>query len=201
MKVNDITGSVFARLSVLRRSVNNSQGRSSWLCRCDCGKEITVLGTHLISGNTKSCGCLKRGPMADCRYTAEYIAWRDAIQRCYNPKIKRYKDYGGRGIRMCNEWRDDFRSFLSHIGKKPVKSLTLDRIDTNGDYEPGNVRWATKATQSRNRRCNKLDIDKARAIRERYANGESYGCIADAYGVSLGTIYEVVQHKTWSEAK
>jgi hypothetical protein len=112
-------------------------------------------------GLVKSCGCLNselaanRKRTHDKTGTVEWVAWCHAKQRCSDPGDKRWLDYGGRGIHVCDEWRDDFPAFLAHIGKKPSRHHSIDRIDVNGDYEPGNVRWATKIQQANNCRNNR----------------------------------------------
>jgi hypothetical protein len=111
-----------------------------------------------MRGLTRSCGCLRREAsrgrkIRHGRYrTPEYVSWASAKQRCHNPKYAAFHLYGGRGIRMSDEWRADFAAFLAHIGPRPTKAHSLDRIDTDGNYEPGNVRWATAEEQANNRR-------------------------------------------------
>lgn len=130
--------------------------QSLWNCRCDCGQMTVVYYCALISGNTKSCGCLRGehhgesyGENRNRRVSREYKAWSHAKARCYNPRDAKYKHYGGRGIRMCDEWRDSFLAFLKYMGRRPPKT-SLDRINVHGDYEPGNCRWATAKQQSNN---------------------------------------------------
>lgn len=123
-------------------------------CRCVCGTERDVFIGNLRKGLSKSCGCIgfytqrTHGMHA----STEYSTWRHIQQRCYNPKNKAWDNYGGRGIRVCQEWRDSFEAFYAHVGPRPSKDLTLDRINNDGHYEPGNVRWATWQQQHANKR-------------------------------------------------
>jgi hypothetical protein len=136
--------------------------------RCDCGVEKPVWRNSLAAGLTKSCGCLSRDTHRQLRKarawldqtthgesrppTVEWKAWDSMKDRCRNPNNKRWKDYGGRGIAVCHEWRDSYPAFLAHVGRRPSPAHSLDRIDNDGNYEPGNVRWATLEEQNRNRR-------------------------------------------------
>ncbi len=134
------------------------RGSLLWLCRCDCGVERIVAGNNLKSGNTKSCGCLNRQLVADRSTThggcgtLEYTSWAMAKRRCLNPNSGHFHYYGGRGIKFLF---DNFEEFLAHIGPKPGKEYSLDRIDNSGNYEYGNVRWATQKNQCRNKRNNR----------------------------------------------
>lgn len=160
----DLTGIKYARLLVLSRAVKSSGHHVKWRCRCDCGKIKIVAGSDLTTGNTKSCGCLRRevtanksithGHRIGRNTTPEYQSWVHAKERCNNNKHKRYKDYGGRGISMCKKWADDFESFLTDMGPRP-KGTSLDRINNDGDYEPTNCRWATRKVQNNNKRRRK----------------------------------------------
>lgn len=153
-----LTGQTFGRLTVLKRLGKNSVGNYKWQCLCSCGNEAVVDGGNLTSGTTRSCGCLladtntKHGfsPRSGKRIT--YQSWDAMIQRTTNPNNQAYSYYGGRGITVCSEWRQDFRRFLADMGERPSPEMTLDRIDPNGNYEPGNVRWADRSTQRLNQR-------------------------------------------------
>ena len=140
--------------------VPNQGSRTRWRCRCDCGNETEVLGVHITRGTIKSCGCFRaesktvHGHYAD-GLAKEYRTWRGMIDRCSNPLDKRYKYYGARGITVCQDWMV-FENFLRDVGPSPNASLSIDRIDNDGNYEPGNVRWATAITQMNNRRVNRL---------------------------------------------
>ena len=152
-----LEGQRFGRLTVLSRSINNTHRHSRWLCLCECGTEKIVAIGHLRTGGVKSCGCLRREVVTNTKtkhggaYSSEYTSWAGMFQRCTNPKNQDYADYGGRGIQVWKAWKD-FRNFLKDVGPKPSPKLSLDRINNEGNYEPGNVRWATQAQQVRNSR-------------------------------------------------
>lgn len=160
----------FGRLTVIRFDHSSLHGESYWLCKCQCGKETIVRFSKLKSGRTKSCGCghpkAKPKPIKiDHRYHPDslrilypriYRIWQGMKSRCYYQKNKFYRIYGGRGIRVCNEWRTEFGLFCEWALKHDyADNLTIDRIDVNGNYEPSNCRWITNAEQQRNRRNNK----------------------------------------------
>lgn len=159
----DLTGQRFGRLVVIRRAGVDTQGCATWLCRCDDGPSVTVSGVMLRRGNTKSCGCLHREALVGRNTTHGltghplYRTWVTMHQRCENRRNKKFPDYGGRGISVCGAWSGPFgfASFLAHVSQLPhygESGRSLDRVDNDGDYEPGNVRWATAAEQTRNRR-------------------------------------------------
>lgn len=149
----NLQGKRFGMLLVLSRegSTRNGQGTApTWRALCDCGGEIVATGPNLKKGSTLSCGCLrqKHGMFG----TPEYSAWIRMIQRCTNPAVPNYPSYGGRGITVCVQWRENFTAFLADMGRRPAPGYSLDRIDNNGNYEPSNCRWATAKQQARNKR-------------------------------------------------
>lgn len=155
-RVRDLTGHRVARLTALEYAGNDKQGNALWRCSCDCGRTSLVRSYALRVGRIKSCGCWesrrerrKHGQAAP--QSPEYKAWSSAVQRCTNPRHPSYRNYGGRGVRICEEWRRSFVAFFNHMGPRPP-GLTLDRIDNDGHYEPGNCRWTTYTEQIRNRR-------------------------------------------------
>lgn len=155
----DRTGVRYGRLVVQGRA--GKQGtKLLWKCRCDCGGGIVVTGNSLTTGNTKSCGCASRDAvigrnkaMAKHGLTnsPEFYVWQGAKRRCYGAKSPNYPRYGGRGIKMCDRWRDSFINFYADMGPRPSPRHQLDRINNDGDYEPGNCRWAMPHTQAINR--------------------------------------------------
>jgi hypothetical protein len=159
MSVVDLTGLRFGRVVVLARAGRVGVRRDArWRCRCDCGTETVIRADRLRDGTTRSCGCLHR-PHGEAHGrgvlpgTVEYRTWEDMITRCTNPRTKGWPHYGGRGITVCDRWRDRFAAFLADMGRRPSPAHSLDRFPNNdGNYEPGNCRWATWSEQMRNRR-------------------------------------------------
>lgn len=158
----DMVGKRFGMLTCVQRTGSDRDGNAAWLFVCDCGIFKVIVGYSVRKGDSTSCGCRARaltsrraashGAAKPRKRTPEYRAWTAMKTRCYNPKADSYMDYGGRGIGVCDEWRSSFAAFLAHVGRRPGDGWSLDRIDTERDYEPGNVRWATSTEQANNRR-------------------------------------------------
>lgn len=176
MKLIDISGQKFGRLTVLHKLPPRDNGGSNWLCRCECGAEFTAIGSNIRKGDTRSCGCLaaewskhlgsnkefiskraaavtlhghkRRGGM-----TAEYRTWLGIKRRCHDVGYKDYANWGGRGIAVCERWDESFECFLADMGPRPP-GHSIDRINPQGDYSPENCRWATAQQQGETKRSN-----------------------------------------------
>ncbi len=159
-KSPDFVGKRYGRLVIIK-SLPNVRQNSTWECVCDCGAVKAVAARHLRSGGTKSCGCWGRENVTAANtkhgwyYTSTYKIWAGMIKRCVNEKTKAYPRYGGRGISVHPPWRDSFEAFLADMGERPA-GLSLDRVDNDGNYEPGNCRWTTMKQQNRNRNNNRM---------------------------------------------
>lgn len=155
-KIVKYLGERFARLVVIGTASHRGH-HPHWVCRCDCGNEVTVSASNLRSGMTRSCGCLARevaialNTTHERTRTTEHTAWVNMRQRCSNPNNPSFDKYGGRGIRVCSRWLESFENFFADMGERPP-ATSLDRKDNNGNYEPGNCRWATFTVQVANRR-------------------------------------------------
>lgn len=160
-RIIDLTGTRFGRLTVLERVGINKWKSSTWSCMCDCGKKRVVVSGDLRSGNTTSCGCFFRENTSrnNTRHgialTKEYNAWHAAKSRCTNPVHPQWKNYGARGITMCDRWIHSVENFVADMGLCPDHRLTLERVNNMRGYEPGNCVWADWKTQGNNRRNNK----------------------------------------------
>lgn len=164
----DITGKVYGRLTVIERVENDKHGQARWKCLCECGNYTVAVTTELNRGNVRSCGCLSREISKKVNFkhgfknTRLYKVWDSMKKRCYNSNSPSYKYYGGRGITICDEWKNDFKSFHDwafangYDENAEYMKCTIDRIDVNGNYEPSNCRWVTCKEQARNRTNNRL---------------------------------------------
>lgn len=152
-KLIDLTGVRFGRLMVIEKAVLEKPGQAKWVCKCDCGKIISVRSQDLRNTRTQSCGCLRNELISKHKLsrTNEYHIWIGIKARCNQPNSKGYHNYGGRGIKLCERW-ERFENFLEDMGPRPSPSHSIDRINVNGNYEPSNCRWATTLEQARNKR-------------------------------------------------
>lgn len=182
MPRRDRTGERFGRLVVQRKEKLPGWG-TRWLCLCDCGREKLVLGSNLDKGNTKSCGCLHDEVRRTHQMSKSdiYAIWKSMRQRCNNSRAAGFENYGGRGIKVFPEWEIRFESFRDYIGPRPSKGHTLDRINNDGNYEPGNVKWATWQEQHANKRTttNLTAFGKTQPLAR----------WAEEYGINLRTLH------------
>lgn len=192
----DLTGRRFGSLVVISRAHNSDSHHARWFCQCDCGNTAVVYSSNLIRGHTRSCGCqkeeriLKHGMCG----SPEYQAYQGMIDRCFNPNNSEYRNYGGRGITVCDKWREGFEAFYSDMGDRPSSQHSLDRIDVNGNYEADNCRWANIFVQAQNRTIRRDNKTGVPGVEKRSG---SFRVKITAYG----KIHRLGTFKTLSEAK
>jgi hypothetical protein len=190
-EVIDMTEKVCGRLTVIERAEVGMDHNARWRCLCECGKSVTISGSNLRRGTTRSCGCLQRQLAAvaiaerrtathGMKGTPTYKSWVNAKQRCGNPRYHKFESHGGRGISMCDKWSKSFEAFLEDMGVRP-SGTSLDRYPNNdGNYEPGNCRWATPVEQSSNTRTNVLVEHDGRS--------QTVAAWAREFGLARGTL-------------
>lgn len=198
--IKTIKNKIYGRLHVDKLQYIDTKRRKYYLCTCECGKRVIVQKSHLISGDTKSCGCLCKD-VAKLKFTKHGKSnhplsdvWNMMKQRCYNKNNKSYKNYGARGIKVCDEWKNNFKTFYDWAMENGYQdNLTIDRINVNGNYEPLNCKWVTQKQQQNNRTNN---------IRITY-NGktDTLSNWSICVGVSYNTLYKRICILKWSVEK
>lgn len=193
-----IVGKRFGRLTVIERSYMK-RSDYYWQCQCDCGTVTYAKSATIKSGKKKSCGCLRtdllikrsitHGHSRNGKRSPMLNTWTLMLNRCLDSKNERYLDYGGRGIKVCDRWLK-FEHFLEDMGEKPDPSLQLERIDNDGNYEPGNCEWATRAAQCRNRRSNHRVPFNGKL--------ETVTDVADMIGMNRFTLFNRILTRKWS---
>jgi hypothetical protein len=196
-KFNDLTNRRFERLTAIEICGRDSHGRMKWLCACSCGKSIEVSSLNLITGNTRSCGCLYADIFREISTTHGlekhplYGVWSTMKSRCYNPNCAEYPNYGGRGIRVCERWKSSFVNFLADMGERPSKKYSIDRKNNDGNYDPNNCKWATRKEQGRNQRSNRyLEIHGRRMILSDWAR---------EFGTNAGSLTAMLKRRPFEE--
>lgn len=200
---NTMINKKFGRLTVLELHGKNKYGSYEWKCQCECGTISIVTTNSLNSNNTRSCGCLLKETTVKTHSTHGlsdniiYAVYQAMKSRCYNPNDKGYRNYGGRGIFICDEWKYDFQKFYDWTVSNGYQiGLSIERNDNDGPYAPWNCRWATTQEQNRNKRNIKLNIDSVKEIRE---SNLSNKILSEKYNVDRHTIYSIRVGSTWKD--
>lgn len=158
-RFQDLSGRIFGRLTVISHAGKRGE-KNCWLCRCECGVQKVIMGESLRSGRAESCGCLNlemvvaRSTTHGKTHTSEFHIWTGIIQRCTDPNSRAFADYGGRGITVCERWRNSFEAFLEDVGPRPTSGHTIERKDNALSYDKDNCEWATRVAQNNNTRRN-----------------------------------------------
>ena len=184
----DMIGKTFGHLTCIGFSHVDTKKTAHWVFRCSCGTVKSSSGSDVRAGKIISCGHLKKaaiikqthGHAKRGKKTPTYISWRNAVSRCHDPKHPAFADYGGRGIVVCDRWRQSYEHFFADMGERPA-GTTIDRIDVNGHYEPGNCRWATFIEQCNNRRTSRVVTFRGQSM--------TMAQLAKAFGIPIGTMW------------
>lgn len=205
-----LVGSAFGHLTVVRLLPERTDGGNRhWECLCTCGSSVVATTGGLNRGRPQSCGCLRAAAvrLANTRHggsrrsvpaAPEYKAWSGIKRRCLAVTGRDYRNYGGRGIRVCEAWSSSYAAFLAHVGPRPSAKHSIDRIDNDGHYEPGNVRWATRSAQGQNTRRTRLTEDDVHAIRCLRALGISGGWIGRMFRMSSDHVRSIGRGERWA---
>lgn len=186
----DLTSRVFGRLTVIKENGRTKSGKPKWDCICVCGKEVNRVGANLLNGNTGSCGCLQKEMASNAKFvhgisnrTTEYRTWTNMKTRCYNKKVNDL-DYIGKGIQVCDRWRYSFKNFFADMGLKPSPLHSIERLSSNGNYEPSNCKWGTEEEQVRNKGNNVwIEYNGLKMILQDWAN--YFGADQGNLGISI----------------
>jgi hypothetical protein len=197
-RILDLRGRRFGKLVVESFAGRNEKNLIVWNCVCDCGGKTLAKSASLRNkverSAKRSCGCLigdvnrGRATVRDFKRTPAFHSWKAMKERCNQPSATGFERYGGRGIKVCERWQKSFFAFLEDMGQPGQEGLSIDRIDNNGNYEPGNCRWATKVEQANNRRSKTLSL-----VVEFNGEAKTLPEWADSLGVKVGTLY----HRRW----
>ena len=195
LTIQGLTGHQIGKWSVFESFSHPTRRERLYRCVCACGTEKTVKHTHLADGKTSSCGC--SWTTHGMSRSNEYRVWDSMIRRCHSPSHHAFKDYGARGITVCDKWKN-FEGFIEDMGFQP-EGLSIERINNDLGYSKENCRWATVTEQARNRRATKLDEDKVMQIKILLKTGVSQNKIASQFSVSRSNIGHIAQGTTWRQ--